>query len=148
MASRVKRAATSATRPEPFVITTNWMTTRIRKTTRPTSTLPPTTNAPNAWITPPASPCSRISRVTLTLIASRNSVVSSSSDGKAAKSSARGTYIVVIRMTRADPMLTVISRSSSGAGSGTSIITTTSTTASAASRSVCLSRVFSPPDTG
>ena len=31
MASRVKRAATSATRPAPFVITTNWMTTRMKK---------------------------------------------------------------------------------------------------------------------
>ena len=71
IASRVKRAATSATRPAPFVMTTNWITTRIRKTTRPTTTLPPTTNEPNAWMTLPASPCSRISRVTLTLIASR-----------------------------------------------------------------------------
>ena len=31
MASRVKRAPTSATRPAPLVITTNWMTIRIRK---------------------------------------------------------------------------------------------------------------------
>ena len=31
MASRVKRAPTSATRPAPLVMTTNWMTTRIRK---------------------------------------------------------------------------------------------------------------------
>ena len=37
-ASRVKRAATSATRPAPLVITTNWMTIRIRNTTRPTRT--------------------------------------------------------------------------------------------------------------
>ena len=88
IASRVKRAATSATRPAPFVITTNWITTRIRKTTMPTTRLPPTTNVPKAWMTLPASPCSRIRRVTLTLIASRKSVVSSSSDGNAAKSSA------------------------------------------------------------
>src|SRR5437870_2804990 len=33
MPSRVNRAATSATRPAPFVMTTNWMMTRIRKTT-------------------------------------------------------------------------------------------------------------------
>ena len=88
MASRVKRAATSATRPAPFVITTNWITTMIRNTTRPTTTLPPTTNEPNAWITEPASPCSRISRVTEMLMASRNSVVNSSSDGKTLSSSA------------------------------------------------------------
>ena len=35
MASRVNRAATSATRPAPLVMTTNWMTTRIRKIDQP-----------------------------------------------------------------------------------------------------------------
>jgi hypothetical protein len=35
--------------------TTNWMTTMIRNTTRPASTVPPTTNGPKAWMTPPAS---------------------------------------------------------------------------------------------
>jgi hypothetical protein len=35
--SRVKRAATSATRPDPEVITTNWMMIRMRKTTSPTT---------------------------------------------------------------------------------------------------------------
>ena len=48
MASRVKRAATSAMRPAPLVMTTNWMTTRIRKTTMPTTRLPPTTKWPKA----------------------------------------------------------------------------------------------------
>ena len=48
IASSVKRAATSATRPAPLVITTNWMTTRIMNTTRPTTTLPPTTKLPKA----------------------------------------------------------------------------------------------------
>ena len=57
IASRVKRAPTSATRPAPLVITTNWMTMRIRKMTRPTTTLPPTTKLPNASTTWPASPC-------------------------------------------------------------------------------------------
>jgi hypothetical protein len=33
----VKRAATSATRPAPLVMTTNWMTTRIAKITMPTA---------------------------------------------------------------------------------------------------------------
>ena len=37
MASRVNRAATSAMRPAPLVMTTNLMTTRIRKTTAPTT---------------------------------------------------------------------------------------------------------------
>ena len=88
MASRVKRAATSATRPAPLVITVSWITIRIRKITRPTTTLPPTTKLPNAFTTWPASPCSRISRVTEMLIASRKSVVSSSRLGKTEKSSA------------------------------------------------------------
>ena len=90
MASRVKRAPTSATRPAPFVTTTNLMTMRMRKMTRPTTTLPPTTNSPNALTTWPASPWSRMSRVTLTLIARRNIVVSSRRRGKDEKSSARG----------------------------------------------------------
>jgi hypothetical protein len=54
MASRVKRAATSATRPAPLVMTTNWMTMRMRKTTRPTRTDPPTTKCPKLWMTTPA----------------------------------------------------------------------------------------------
>src|SRR5439155_997526 len=37
MPSRVNRAATSATRPAPFVMTTNWMMTTIRKTTTTTA---------------------------------------------------------------------------------------------------------------
>ena len=37
IASRVKRAATSATRPAPFVMTMKLMPTRIRKSTRPTA---------------------------------------------------------------------------------------------------------------
>ncbi len=82
MASRVNRAATSATRPAPFVITTNWITIRIVKTMRPTTTLPPTTKAPNEEMTSPASPWSRISRVPEMFSASRNSVATSSSDGK------------------------------------------------------------------
>ena len=41
MPSRVKRAATSATRPAPLVMTTNWMTMRMKNTTRPTRTEPP-----------------------------------------------------------------------------------------------------------
>ena len=56
--------------------------------------LPPTTKFPKAAITPPAFACSRISRVTLTLIASRNSVVKRSKEGKEANSTAFWTYMV------------------------------------------------------
>ena len=41
MASRVKRAATSATRSAPLAMTMNWMMVRMRKTTAPTTKLPP-----------------------------------------------------------------------------------------------------------
>ena len=44
MASRVNLAATSETRDEPFVMTTNWMMTRIMNTISPTTSEPPTTD--------------------------------------------------------------------------------------------------------
>ena len=138
MASRVKRAATSATRPAPFVTTTNWMTIRIRKITRPTITLPPTTKAPNEVTRLPASPCSSTRRVTDTLIASRNSVVSSSSDGNELSSSAFCMYSVDTRIASAPAMFSVMNRSINIGGSGMINMQTTSTTAPAPSRSVCL----------
>src|SRR3954447_24498311 len=137
MASRVKRAATSATRPAPAVMTTNWMTTMIRKITMPTTTLPPTTNLPKAWITLPASPCSRISLVTEMLIASRKSVVNSSSDGNDDSSSASSVYIETMTRISATVMFNVMKTSSSMSGSGRIIITTTATTATAVERSEC-----------
>src|ERR1700691_4512913 len=112
------------------------MTTRIRKMTRPTTTLPPTTNEPKAFTTLPASPVVRIRRVTDTLIARRNIVVSSSRLGKEAKSSALPRYIVATTIVSAAEMVSVISRSGSAGGSGTTSIVTTQTTATAASRSV------------
>ncbi|MNE95777.1 hypothetical protein D3C80_1939120 [compost metagenome] len=48
-ASRVNRAATSATRSEPLVITRKLTTVRMRKMTNPTARLPTTTKSPNAW---------------------------------------------------------------------------------------------------
>ncbi len=51
MASRVKRAATSATRSAPLVMTTNWMTTRIRKTTRPTTSSRRRRSGRTLWMT-------------------------------------------------------------------------------------------------
>ena len=41
MASRVKRAPTSATRSAPLAMTRNWTMVRMRKTTAPTTKLPP-----------------------------------------------------------------------------------------------------------
>ena len=54
IASKVKRAPTSATRSAPLVTTTNWMMIRIRKMTRPTMIEPPMTKWPNASTTEPA----------------------------------------------------------------------------------------------
>ena len=54
IASSVKRAPTSATRPAPLVITTNWITTRIAKTMMPTISEPPMTKWPKVSITLPA----------------------------------------------------------------------------------------------
>ena len=103
--------------------------------TRPMITLPLMTNWPNDWTTDPASPLLRISRVTDTLIARRNIVVSSSRLGKEEKSSAFLRYIVAITIASAVEMFSVIIRSSSAGGSGTTSIVTTTTTASAAIRS-------------
>ncbi len=129
MASRVKRAATSATRPAPLVMTTNWMTMIIRNTTSPTTTDPPMTKWPNAATTLPPLACSSTWRVTLTLSARRYMVATSSSDGKTEKSSARLTYIDVSRITTAPTRLRVIRRSMSCVGNGTTNMTTTHTIA-------------------
>ena len=88
MASRVKRAPTSATRSAPFAMTRNCTSVMIRNTTRPTTRLPPATICPNVWMMLPASPCSRIIRVVATDSARRNSVEMSSIEGKAENCSA------------------------------------------------------------
>jgi hypothetical protein len=94
MASRVKRAPTSAIRSAPLVTTTKLMTTRIAKTIRPTAKLPPIRKWPNDSMTLPAAPApvwpsSRTTRVEATLSERRSSVVSRITAGKAAKSSGR-----------------------------------------------------------
>ena len=55
MASRVKRAATSAMRPEPLVMTTKFTITRMAKTITPMTKLPPITKLPKASMTWPAA---------------------------------------------------------------------------------------------
>ena len=95
--------------------------------------LPPTTKLPNASTTWPASPSSRIRRVTDTLIARRKSVVSSRIVGNDEKSSARGTYIVATTIISAAEMFSVMKKSSSSGGSGMISIATIRTTPPAAS---------------
>ncbi len=82
MASRLKRAATSATRSAPLAMTMNCTTVMIRKTTRPTTRLPPATMLPKVLMIAPAWPSSRIIRVVAIDSASRNRVVISSRLGK------------------------------------------------------------------
>ena len=55
IASRVNRAVTSEMRTAPWLMTMNWIAISTRKTTMPTTKLPPTTNWPNAMITWPAA---------------------------------------------------------------------------------------------
>ena len=55
IASRVKRAATSAMRPEPFVMTTKFTMMRIANTMIPMTKLPPITKLPKASMTWPAA---------------------------------------------------------------------------------------------
>ena len=123
MASRWKRAATSAMRPEPLVMTTKFTITRIVKTMMPMTKLPPITKLPKAWITWPAAsvpscPRARMSRVEARLSASRSMVAISSTVGKAENSSGAWMNSAVIRIST-DRMIDMASAiSSSGAGSG------------------------------
>ena len=55
MASKWKRAATSAIRPEPLVMTTKFTITRMANTMMPMTKLPPITKLPKAWMTWPAA---------------------------------------------------------------------------------------------
>ena len=124
IASRVNLADTSATRPAPVVTTVNWITTRIRKITRPMTMLPPTTKPPNVSITAPPWPSDRISRVVEMLSASRKRVVTNNSAGNTLNCNGSSTIIEVNIATRAMAMLRAIITSMSGAGNGTIIITT------------------------
>ena len=49
--SSVKRAETSAMRPEPLVMTTKFTSTSMAKMITPMMKLPPIIRTPNAWIT-------------------------------------------------------------------------------------------------
>jgi hypothetical protein len=116
--SSAKRAATSLMRFCPLVMTMNWITTSTRKTTMPTTGSPPTTKRPNVAMTSPALPSSRISRVELTLSASRNSAVNSKTLGNVLNSTGRAALSTAIRMSRLTVMLmhSIASRRSGGIG--------------------------------
>ena len=83
----MKRAPTSATRSAPLAMTMNCTTVMIRKTTRPTSTLPAMTNSPKVRTISPASAWIRMRRVVVMVSASRNTVDSRMMPGRVENSS-------------------------------------------------------------
>ena len=118
-----KRAATSAMRPEPLVMTTKFTITRIANTIIPMTKLPLITKLPNASMTWPAAavpswPCDRISRVEAMFSDSRSMVEISSTVGNAENSSGVWMNSEVIRI-RIDTVIEIArNRSSTIAGSG------------------------------
>src|SRR5579884_210950 len=99
IASRVKRAATSAMRLAPVLITTNWTIMRMRNITKPTTGFPAMTTAPKAPARAPAAPSSRMSRARATLMARRTTAPSSSRVGKTENSSGSVVYMAATRTT-------------------------------------------------
>ena len=130
MASRVKRALTSAIRPAPLVMTTKLMMVKMTNTTSPTAVLPPTIKCPKASMTlpaasPPSWPWSSTMRVEATFSDNRNRVVTSRTVGKAEKSRGRLRYNAT-RITISDrAMLKVKKTSSRKTGKGRTIMAST-----------------------
>ena len=129
IASKVKRAATSATRSAPLVMTMNCTNTMMRKISTPTTILPWVIMLPKEAMTLPAKPpFVKISRVEDTLSPRRNNVVMSSREGKMENCNASEMFMVMSRIIMEMEMLTMIRTSSSAGGSGmikNSTITTT-----------------------
>ena len=119
IASRLKRAATSATRSEPLVITRKLTRVRIRKITIPTARLPPTTKLPKASTISPASCSSRIKRVVAIDNARRNMVVSNKIDGKEENAKGPGKYSASMINRQEIQIFSAIRMSTSQVGSGT-----------------------------
>ena len=140
IASRVKRAATSAMRPEPFVITTKFTMMRIAKTITPMTKFPPITNWPNASMTWPAAavpswPYPRMRRVDARLSASLSIVEIRRIVGKTVNSSGFSMNSAVIRISTETMIDTARNRSSRSAGIGKMSTTRMVITATARRRS-------------
>ena len=123
MASSEKRAATSAMRPEPLVMTTKLTITRMAKTMIPMTKLPCMMKPPKASITPPAAsgpswPCARISRVEARLSERRSMVAIRSTVGKAEKSSGFSMKRAVSSTSTENMIESASNRSSRIGGSG------------------------------
>ena len=121
--SKAKRAATSAIRPEPFVMTTKLTMTRMAKTMTPMMTLPCITKLPKASITPPAAsvpscPLLRINRVEARFNARRSMVAISKTVGKALNSNGRLMKRAVIKTRNENVNEIASEKSNRNAGRG------------------------------
>jgi hypothetical protein len=127
MPSSVKRAATSAMRVAPLVITTNWIITMMAKMITATISDPLATKLPNTSMTLPAANSPRdwalvrISRVVPMLSTRRKSVMANSNDGNDEKSSGDRMYITVTRITALRVILAARKKSMIDVGSGVRI---------------------------
>ena len=104
MASKVKRAVTSAIRVEPLVMTMKFTNVMIENTMTPMTKLLPMMKPPNASITLPAAsvplcPSVRIRRVDARLRARRNNVAISNTTGNELNSRARLMNTTVIKIS-------------------------------------------------
>ena len=115
--SSMNLAATSPMRVAPRVITTNWITTRIREEDGADATLSPATNEPKARMTSPAAarpwvpPRERMSREEATLSTRRKSVVAKRIVGKELKSRGERIESVVSRTRTERVRFAAMSRS-------------------------------------
>ena len=153
MASRWKRAATSAMRPEPLVITTKFTITRMVNTMMPMTKLPLITKLPNASMTWPAAavpscPRARMSRVEARLSASRSMVAIRSTVGKAENSSGVWMNSAVIRISTERMIEMASAMSSSIGGSGRIRITRIAITPTASAMSARLRSAPMSPSPG
>ena len=151
MLSKVKRAATSAIRPEPLVMTTKFTVTKIANTITPMTKLPLMTKPPKAWMTLPAAavpswPWPRIRRVDAMLSARRSMVDISSTVGNVENSSGFWMNSTTIRMSTDTVIDSASDISSRNAGIGSTSTVSTETTPKASAISPRSSEVVSRPD--
>ena len=140
MASKLKRAATSAMRPAPRVMTTKLTITRMPNTINPMTTLLPMMKPPKASMTRPAAsvpscPLARMSRVDARFSARRSIVAMSRMVGKTLNSRPRWMNRIVIRISTEKVIDSASEKSSSHGGIGRISTTRMSTTPRASAMS-------------
>ena len=128
IASNVKRADTSDTRPAPLVTTIIWIMKMMIKMTAPTIILFPATKFANVSITLPASPSVRTNRVDEIFNPNLNIVVSNRSVGKVENSRTFLVNNVNNRIVIDKAKFTINNKSKSGEGNGIMIIAKIRTT--------------------